>query len=260
MLEECWMKVSIVCTCHPICFIQYTSPFTLLFNVKSKMATGMLLPVILSELVNSDDEKPRLGKTRERISFLNLFLSVSFEYFLWSACFFFFRYLQFLLLHPYSSPFCSCNLDRWSESSLLLRSFRFDVYDFYCVWYFAERFSFVESFEIQSSNLWNDVIRMKCWMKPRIDQSNMKILLDEPENVVWNICSRSNFHSTRFFFIEHDFFLFFCYFCVLLNRSNISSSMAFLLCWMRCWIGLTRLLENSSTFTGKKSTSKSLFK
>ena len=139
------------------------------------------------------------------------FFSIFFVYFLWSACFFFFRYLQLLLLHPYSSPLCSCNLDRWSESSLLLCSFRFDVYHFFycCLWSFAERFSFVESFEIQSSNLWNDVTRMKCWMKPRVDQSNMKILLDEPENVVWNICSRSNFHSTRFFFIEHFFFFLF---------------------------------------------------
>ena len=128
---------------------------------------------------------------------------------------------------------------------------------FYCH-YFAERFSFVESFEIRSSNIWNDVIRMKCWMKQRVNQSNMKILLDEPENVRWKICSQSNFHPTRFFFIEHDFFIF-CYFCVL-NRSSISSNMAFLLCWMKCWIDLTRLLENSSTFTGKKSALKSLFK
>ena len=154
---------------------------------------------------------------------------------------------------------CSCNLGRWSESSLLFCSFPFDVYDFFYCYYFAERFSFVESIEIQSSNIRNDVIRMKCWMKQRVDQSNMKILLDEPENVGWNICSQSNFHSTRYFFIEHYFFLF-CYFCVLLNRSNISSNMAFLLSWMKCWIDLTRPLENSSTFTGKKSTSKSLFK
>ena len=65
MLEECWMKVYIVCTCHPTCFIQHASPFILSFDVKSKMATDMLLPAILSELVDSNDEKPRRGKTRE---------------------------------------------------------------------------------------------------------------------------------------------------------------------------------------------------
>ena len=37
------------------------------FSVKSKMATDMLLPVTLSKLVDSDDEKPRRGNTREWI-------------------------------------------------------------------------------------------------------------------------------------------------------------------------------------------------
>ena len=73
------------------------------------------------------------------------------------------------------------------------------------------------------------------------------------------ICSQSDFHPTQFSFIEHDIF-FFCYFCVLLNRPSISSNMTFLLCWMKCWIGLARPLENSSAFTGKKSVSKFLFK
>ena len=50
-------------------------------------------------------------------------------------------------------------------------------------YYFAGRFSFVESFEIQSFNIRNDVTRMKCWMKQGVNQSNMKILLDEPENL-----------------------------------------------------------------------------
>ena len=66
------MKVYIVWTCHPTCFIQHASPFILSFNVKSKMATDMLLPVMLSELVNSDDEKAGRSKTQERIRFLNL--------------------------------------------------------------------------------------------------------------------------------------------------------------------------------------------
>ena len=54
----------------------------------------------------------------------------------------------------------------------------------YCYeFFFAERFSFVESFEIRSFNIRNDVTRMKCWIKQGANQSNMKILLDEPENV-----------------------------------------------------------------------------
>ena len=61
------MKVYIICTCHPICFTQHASPFVLSFDVKSKMATDVLLPVIISELVDSDDEKPCRGKTREWI-------------------------------------------------------------------------------------------------------------------------------------------------------------------------------------------------
>ena len=61
------MKVYIICTCHPICFTQHASPFVLSFDVKSKMATDVLLPVIISELVDSDDEKPCQGKTREWI-------------------------------------------------------------------------------------------------------------------------------------------------------------------------------------------------
>ena len=95
------MKVFIVCTCHPTSFIQHANPLTLPFNVKSKMATDMLLPVMVSELVDSEDEKLRLGKTLEWIGFLNLsffFFSVAFVSFLSSACLFS-RYLQLLLLH-----------------------------------------------------------------------------------------------------------------------------------------------------------------
>ena len=61
------------------------------------------------------------------------------------------------------------------------------------------------------------------------------------ENVGLKTCLLSNFHPTRFFSIQYGFF-FFCYFCVLLNGSNVSYNMAFLLCWMNCWIGLTRPL------------------
>ena len=61
------MKVYIVCTRHPTYLIQHTSPFILSFDVKSKIATNMFLPVILLELVDSDNEKPRRGKTQEWI-------------------------------------------------------------------------------------------------------------------------------------------------------------------------------------------------
>ena len=104
-------------------------------------------------------------------------------------------------------------LDWWSESScLLFKLFRFDVCHFFYCYYFAERFSFVGSFEIGSSNIWNDVIRIKFWMKQGVNQSNMKTVLDEPENVGWKVCSRSNFHPMQYIFMEHDFFFFFLLF------------------------------------------------
>ena len=87
------MKVYIVCTCHPTRLIQHASPFILSFDVKSEMATDMLLAVILSELVDFDDEKPPLLQTTSSTSSAG---------------------------SSYSSPFCSCNLDRWSDSSSLL--------------------------------------------------------------------------------------------------------------------------------------------
>ena len=244
MLEECWMKFYIVQMCHSACFNQDASPFILSFNVKSKIATDMLLPVILSELVKSNDEKPRRSRTREWISFLNLtFLCYFFLYCILSlVCLLFIFPLSPIssAASSYSFPFCSCKLDRWSESSLLLVKLNsiWCVWFFYC-YYFTERLNFVESFEIWSSNIRSDVRRMKSWMKQRVNQSNMIILLDEPENVGWKICSQSDFHLTRFFFIHHGFF-FFGYFCVLLNWSNISSNMAFLSCWMKCCTGFAR--------------------
>ena len=57
------------------------------------------------------------------------------------------------------------------------------MHDFFYCYYFAERFSFVESFKIRSSKIRNDVIRMKCLMKQRVSQYNMKVLSDESENV-----------------------------------------------------------------------------
>ena len=123
-------------------------------------------------------------------------------------------------------PFCFCNLDRWSESSFVL----FKLISIWCVWffycyYFAE--CFVKSFGILSSNIQNDIIRLKCWMKQGVNQSNRKIVFNEPENVEWKNCFKSNFYQTWFFFIQNF-------------QSNISSNMEFLLCWMKCWICLTR--------------------
>ena len=60
MLDKCWSNVGWKFTSF-VRVIQHASPFILSFNVKSKMATDMFLPVILSELLGSDDEKPRRG-------------------------------------------------------------------------------------------------------------------------------------------------------------------------------------------------------
>ena len=220
MLKNCWRKVYIFCKCHPTCFFRHAGSFILSFNVKSEMATDMLLSVILSELVDSDDENTRRGKTLKWIRFLRPFFFFCFLCTLSLIC------LPFLLSSTssaasfYSSPFCSCNLDRWPESSLLLFKLIsiWSAWFFYC-YYFAKRFSFVESFEIRSSNIRNNVIKMEFCMKQEVNRSNMKIVLDESESVVWKICFQSNFHPTRFFFSQHDFF-FFCYFCVPLKESS----------------------------------------
>ena len=93
MLKDCWMKVYVVCTSHPTCFIQHA--FILSVDAKSKMATDMLLPVILSELLDSDDE---ISFPSFSVS-TTFFFSVSSVYFLRSACLFFFRNLQLHLLY-----------------------------------------------------------------------------------------------------------------------------------------------------------------
>ena len=112
---------------------------------------------------------------------------------------------------------------------------------FYC-YYFAERFSFVGSFEIGSSNIWNDVIRIKFWMKQGVNQSNMKTVLDEPENVGRKFCSRSNFHPTQYIFMEHDFFFYFLLFLRSVRPIRYFIQHGILLCWMKYCIGLTRSL------------------
>ena len=78
--------------------------------------------------------------------------------------------------------------------------------------------SFVESFKIRSSDIHHE--------NEMLDETRSKPIQHE-KFVGWKIYSRSNFHPTRFFFIQHDFF-FFCYFCFLLNRSILSSNVAFL--------------------------------
>ena len=201
------MKVYIVCICHPTCFIQHANPFALSFNVKSKVATDIFLPVILSKFVDSNDEKPRRGKTWEWIKRRHQLGSVQ-------------NIIKELIVEDryafsgWHLKICfgwvwrtSKLLGRWSEfSSLLFKLISIWCVSFFYCYNFAERFSFVESFEIRSSNIRNGVIRMKYWMNNGINRSNMKIVLDKPENVGWKICSRSNFHPTRFFFMQHDFF------------------------------------------------------
>ena len=67
------MKVYVVCTCHPTCFIQYASLFSLLFDVTSKMATDMFLTKILSGLVDSDGKMREWIKRRHQLgSFQNV--------------------------------------------------------------------------------------------------------------------------------------------------------------------------------------------
>ena len=218
MLNKClrkvgWKFISFIRhpTYHPTCFIfiQHASPFILSFDVKSKMAT------------EDGAYRHQLGSSDGDISWVLSKDWYAFKEMFWMS----------VELFKLISIWCA-----W-----------FFIIVIPCYYYFAERFSFVKSFEIQSSNIQNHVMRMKCWMKQGINRSNVKIVLDEPENVGWKICSRLNFHPTRFFFIQHDFF----FFCVLLNWSNISSNMAFLICWMKCWIGLTTPLRIEPNLRGK---------
>ena len=66
------------------------------------------------------------------------------------------------------------------------------------------RWSYLSTRKTRSSsciNIRNNDMRMKCWMKQGVNRYDMKTVLDEPENVRWKICSRSNFHSTWFFLL-----------------------------------------------------------
>ena len=101
---------------------------------------------------------------------------------------------------------------------------------------------------------------MKYVTKQEVNRSSMKIVLNEPENFGGKIYLLSNFHRKRFSFIQHDFFFFFFFLLFLRSVKPIQHFIqhGIFLCWMKCWIGLTRPLENSSTFTGEKNLRRSL--
>ena len=157
------MKVYIVSTCHPSCFIQHRSPFTLSFDVKSKMATDMLLPVILSEVVDSDDVKPRQGITRQCIKW---------------------RHQLGSFHNPIKRTYCGGSICIYwnvsNECGGLRNCFK------------AHRWLYLSTRNTRRSsnciNIQNDVVRIKCWMKQVVNRSIMKIVLNELENIGWKIC------------------------------------------------------------------------
>ena len=85
------------------------------------------------------------------------------------------------------------NTNTFWPAALLKRDSNADVFlwNFQNFWYHLFLQSIFDgcfwSFKIQSSNIRNDVIRMKYWMKPGVNRSNMKTMLNEPENVAWNV-------------------------------------------------------------------------
>ena len=69
VLDECCMNVGCkknpFSHYHPTYFFQHLCSFILIFlshSIGNKMADNMLLPVVLSELIDSDDEKPHRGE------------------------------------------------------------------------------------------------------------------------------------------------------------------------------------------------------
>ena len=133
MLKNCWRKVYIFCKCHPTCFFRHAGSFILSFNVKSEMATDMLLSVILSELVDSDDENTRRGKTLKWIRFLRPFFFFCFLCTLSLICLPFFCYLQLLLLHLFILPHFVLAIQIGGQNlrCCCSDSFRFEVHDFF---------------------------------------------------------------------------------------------------------------------------------
>ena len=86
--------------------------------------------------------------------------------------------------------------------------------------------------------------RKFCWMSLKI--LNAKFGRNQ-------ILIQHEFSSTTkiFFFLSFFFFFFFLLFLCSVKPVQHFVQHGIFLCWMKCWIGLTRPLENSSTFTGK---------
>ena len=157
------------------------------------MASDMLLPIILSELVDSDDERPRSGKSREwirRRSQLGLYETL----------------IKELIIE-----------DRLSVKEM----FRISVEDF--------AFFFLGS---------SSTGCLFVWFSTEIDVSS-SLSIFVLNQTVFRVYLK-NFHPTQNFLIQCDF-QFFRKFCDRQNRSNISSTIGKMLCWMKCWTGLPRL-------------------
>ena len=204
-----------------------------------------MLPIILSELVDSDDERPRRGKTTEwvrRRSQLGLYETLIKELIIEDRLSFkeMFRMsvedCAFFFLGSSSTGCLFVWFSTENDVSFSLPIFVLNQTVFRVIWKIFEWFLF--DFLFENSN-WRsiDVIRSKCWMNEWANQSNTKIALEESEKVGRKVWSRSNFHPTQNFLNQRDF-QFFRKFCDRRNRSNISSNMGKMLCWMKCWTGL----------------------
>ena len=104
------------------------------------------------------------------------------------------------------------------------------MYDFFYCYYFAERFSFVESFEIRSSNIQNDVMRMKCWMKQRVNQSNIKIFVGWAWKCWMKNLLAIKFWSNTIFLHRTGLFLF------LLFLRSVKTNPIFYPTWHFCYV------------------------
>ena len=91
------------------------------------------------------------------------------------------------------------------------------------------------SYVLHSTQWW----KTKCWMELYSNACNIKMWLDDPENVGRKAWSRTNFTQhcpTRFL----SSFFFFFKFCKISNASSISSNIENLQCWVKCWMYLRR--------------------
>ena len=81
-------------------------------------------------------------------------------------------------------------------------------------------------FEIQSSNIQNDII-IKCWMKQEVNQSNIKIVLNETENVAGNPKQTTNpvlLHGNIHFSETPHIYKCMLNFCTLLSCNSLLKS------------------------------------